>query len=587
MKKNITGFILKVLFKADFIGFVLLNCLNIISCIVPLLCSKLISDIVTLFTSFDEKNKDKIFEITVIYICLSVLLLIITPVKEYFHQRFKDKVAAESELMLYEKINQFKDIACYEDSDFYNKLLLAKDGSGARFISVTDMFSTILNGFITVILTSYYLVNVQWKIALVALLSIVPGTMYNFWSARNRLALFRTQSEPSRKLQYYGDLFVQPTYAKEMRLFDLGTYIIKKYQMLFKTEFSRINKSRRKYTAIGVICTAFSGVISGLALFMYISQSFSKQIEAGSIVLYISLLPQFINGLRAIINGIVQTKANNNYVKHFFDFLNLEVQLNNNISLQKKIKSISFNDVSFIYPNSNNYSLKNVSFTCKSPSLIAVVGENGSGKSTLIKLLLNLFSPNEGEISINGQSLTDLDIVEYRKHISGVFQSPAKFSFSVNENVRLADTDVMYSQEDIVNACKKANADSFIKKLPNSYKSILGKQFQGGTEISDGQWQKLSLARAMCSNAEVLIFDEASADLDPESEYYFYKSIKQFAKDKITFYITHRLSGTKDADLILVMDNGNLIEQGTHSELMKSDGKYKKLYDMQAEGYEV
>lgn len=557
MRKNITLFILKVLSKTDIKDFILIISFNSISCIIPLVCTKLVSNIVSLFTGDVLLNKNALLLTTFGYLLLNILLQIIQPIQEFVHQRFQDKVGATSEEMLYRKINSFKGIDCFENHEFYNKLLLAKNGSGIRFISITDMFTSVFCGIITVIITSVYLVQVHWGIAAIALLSIFPATVYNFWAAKNRLSLFRSQSEPARKLQYFGELFTQANYTKEMHLFNLGAYIINKYKELFACEFARINTERKKYALVGVTCTTFSALLSGTALFMYIQAALTKRVEAGSIVLYISLLPQFVNGLRAIINGITQTKVNNNYVQHFVDFLNLEIPQKGDKLLCDSIKSIVFENVSFKYPGSDKYALKNVSFSCVAPQLVAIVGENGSGKSTLIKLLLDLFSPDSGKILVN------------------------------NENLKLADVEADISQDMIISACETASADEFISQLPDKYETILGKQFRGGTEISDGQWQKLSLARAICSNADMMIFDEASADLDPKAEHMFYRCIKEYAKDKLTFYITHRLSGTKDADLILVMNNGQLVESGTHKELIEADGIYKKLYFMQADGYEA
>lgn len=587
MRKNITLFILKVLSKTDIKDFILIISFNSISCIIPLVCTKLVSNIVSLFTGDVLLNKNALLLTTFGYLLLNILLQIIQPIQEFVHQRFQDKVGATSEEMLYRKINSFKGIDCFENHEFYNKLLLAKNGSGIRFISITDMFTSVFCGIITVIITSVYLVQVHWGIAAIALLSIFPATVYNFWAAKNRLSLFRSQSEPARKLQYFGELFTQANYTKEMHLFNLGAYIINKYKELFACEFARINTERKKHALVGVACTTFSAFLSGTALFMYIQAALTKRVEAGSIVLYISLLPQFVNGLRAIINGITQTKVNNNYVQHFVDFLNLEVPQKGDKLLCDSIKSIVFENVSFKYPGSDKFALKNVSFSCVAPQLVAIVGENGSGKSTLIKLLLDLFSPDSGKILVNNENLQNLNIDCYRNAVSGVFQSPAKFAFSVNENLKLADVEADISQDMIISACETASADEFISQLPDKYETILGKQFRGGTEISDGQWQKLSLARAICSNADMMIFDEASADLDPKAEHMFYRCIKEYAKDKLTFYITHRLSGTKDADLILVMNNGQLVESGTHKELIEADGIYKKLYFMQADGYKA
>jgi ATP-binding cassette subfamily B protein len=586
-KKNLTSFILGVLWKADAFDFCALLVSDAFTCAIPLVCTKLISDIVTAFSSYSVGMAKYVLHLAILYVLLNIFSQVILPIKEFMQLRFKDKIAGASELMMFEKISSFHGVECFESHEFYNKLLLAKDGSGIRFISITDMFSAILSGFITVCITVFYLVKVQWLIATIALLALLPATLYNFWVASKRLGLFRSQSEPSRKLKYYGDLFTEPVYSKEMRLFHLGQYIIDKYKKLFSFEFVRINKSRKKYAVTGVFCTAISALLSGLALYMFVHRAVNQKAEAGSIVLYIALLPQFVMGIRAIVNGVVQTKNNNHYVQHFIDFLQLDTPEEPEKQLQLPVHSISFSDVSFQYPQTSGYAMSHVSFECKSPCLVAIVGENGSGKSTLVKLLLKLFMPTCGEITVNGTDIRNINSESYLQAFSGVFQSPAKFAFSVNENIRFADVNTEIDSRNIIDSCERSGAANFVNSLPNGYESVLGKQFSGGTDISDGQWQKLSLARALCANAEVLIFDEASADLDPKAEYMFYQTIREYAKDKLTFYITHRLSGTKDADLILVMDNGLLAEKGTHSELMAMQGIYYRLYNMQAEGYEV
>lgn len=244
MRKNITLFILKVLSKTDIKDFILIISFNSISCIIPLVCTKLVSNIVSLFTGDVLLNKNALLLTTFGYLLLNILLQIIQPIQEFVHQRFQDKVGATSEEMLYRKINSFKGIDCFENHEFYNKLLLAKNGSGIRFISITDMFTSVFCGIITVIISSVYLVQVHWGIAAIALLSIFPATVYNFWAAKNRLSLFRSQSEPARKLQYFGELFTQANYTKEMHLFNLGAYIINKYKELFACEFARINTEK-------------------------------------------------------------------------------------------------------------------------------------------------------------------------------------------------------------------------------------------------------------------------------------------------------------------------------------------------------
>ena len=234
-----------------------------------------------------------------------------------------------------------------------------------------------------------------------------------------------------------------------------------------------------------------------------------------------------------------------------------------------------------------SYALKNISFTVSSPSLVAVVGENGSGKSTLIKLLMRLFDASNGEITVNGIRIQEYDIVELRRTMSGVFQDPARFAFTIRENLLLDSDASSIGLREMEEACQNANLLDLVNNFPGKFEKILDKQFEGGTDLSSGQWQKLSLARAYLANASVLFFDEASADLDPKAEQIFYQSIRKYAEDKIAFYITHRLSGTKDADLIIVLKKGEIAEIGKHSDLIKRNGEYSHLYHAQADEYEL
>ena len=586
-KRHVILYTIRILWRADRVALCTLLVIDSFACILPLVCTKLIADIIALFSQ-SLLDRNAIFGVAGIYVILNLLGYVLLPIKEHFHQRFRDRVGAMSETLLYEKINSLPGIECFEDSEFYNKLLLAKDGSGMRFISITDMFSAILAGVITIGLSAYYLVQVQWLIAVIALGALLPGTVYDFWAAKNRLDLYRSRSESTRQLKYYGELFTNPAYAKEMRTLRLGEYVLEKYRVLFQTELARINRIRTRNATVGVFCTAVGAVLSGASLFMYIHKAVMQTADAGSIVLYISLLPQFVNGVRAVINGVAQTKNNNYYVQHFIDFLEMEPSgwRKPSCELTRPIRSIQFEHVSFRYPHARQYALQDVSFQVNTPSLVAIVGENGSGKSTLVKLLLNLFSAESGRILVNGTDINYFFPESYHRKLSAVFQSPARFSFTIGENVRFADIERDISDREVKESCVAADVADTVEQMPKGYESVLGKQFTDGVEVSDGQWQKISLARALCANADMLIFDEASADLDPRAEHLFYQRIRMHSRDKLTFYITHRLSGTSDADLILVMNQGKLVQIGSHRELMAQEGKYKELYTMQASGYQ-
>lgn len=242
--------------------------------------------------------------------------------------------------------------------------------------------------------------------------------------------------------------------------------------------------------------------------------------------------------------------------------------------------------MSFSYPGTDRYALKSISFDIKSPGLIAVVGKNGSGKSTMAKLLLRMFEPTKGEYYVDGENSKHINIDNFRTQQSGVFQDFAQLNFTVAENVWFGNIDTIMDLDHIIEVSKTTDIHNVVNELKDDYNSMLGKQFSNGAELSKGQWQKLVWARALYSDAPFLIMDEPTSAIDPESEYTLCQSLHQISKQRLVFYISHRLSSVVLADWILVLDGGILVEQGKHHDLMKKEGGvYYDLFSKQASGY--
>lgn len=589
---NITYQSLKLLFHASPMSCIAFILLEIVFCTIPIFSAKAISRIVDIFTVRNELQINNLTLIVAFYIAMTVTVQVLSPIRNTVSERLSDKIARDSEMMFNAKLASLYSIDCFENNEFYNEMQLAKNGCGIRLISYLHMISSLLRGIVTIFLTAGYMLSIHWIIGMISLLAVIPNTFYTFGVSKNKVALFRSKTESARKLSYLSSILSLPSYAKEVRLFDLGKWILDKYHNLFDSEYRRINKVRNKQCLIGTLAAATGAIVNGIAFLLFIRMALTSKTSAGNVVLYISLLPQFIGGLQMLINSVAQTKDNNYYIKHFFDFLKRDFgEKNGTYKIEdnkRSISKITVNNLSFHYPNTESYALKNINFSIDSPSLVAIVGENGSGKSTLIKLLMRLFDASVGEILINNVPIKEYNIIELRKTFSGVFQDPARFAFTIRENLLLdSHNNPNISEEQIKEACLKADLLNLIKSSSNGLETILDKQFENGTDLSSGQWQKLSLARAFLSDASVLFFDEASADLDPKAEQRFYRSLREYAKDKIAFYVTHRLSGTKDADLIIVLKDGEIAEIGCHDELIEKNGEYSHLYHAQADGYKM
>ncbi len=248
-------------------------------------------------------------------------------------------------------------------------------------------------------------------------------------------------------------------------------------------------------------------------------------------------------------------------------------------------KGITFAGVNFSYPDGRT-ALEDISFTLRPGETVALVGENGAGKSTIVKLLARLYDPTAGEILVDGESLKNFNLDQWRQNIGVIFQDFGHYSFTLGENITLEELEIPKDLPRLERALAKADISELVKELPEGYQTYLGKQF-GGTELSGGQWQKLALARAFAreDNAQLLILDEPTAALDPKSESQIFNRFAELSQNKTTLLITHRLASVKMADRIFVLKNGKLIESGDHETLRAKNGEYAKLWELQAKHY--
>ena len=249
-------------------------------------------------------------------------------------------------------------------------------------------------------------------------------------------------------------------------------------------------------------------------------------------------------------------------------------------------KGIELRNVSFTYPNTDRKILDGISLNIYPGETVAIVGKNGAGKTTLVKLITRMYDPSDGDIHLDNVPIHHYDLDDLRSQMSVVDQGFLKYQLSAQENIGLGNVDRLSELGDIKAAAEKAGAD-FISQLPNGYETVLSRQFEDGTELSGGQWQKIALARALIRNAQLLILDEPTAALDVRSEHDIYTRFQELTKEKTTVLISHRMSTVRMAERILVLDDGKVIEEGTHEELMKDNGLYARLYTLQAEHYDV
>jgi ATP-binding cassette subfamily B protein len=278
------------------------------------------------------------------------------------------------------------------------------------------------------------------------------------------------------------------------------------------------------------------------------------------------------------------------YLQDYFDFLAIEPTIKDSaegVDAPVEItQGIQFDDVGFKYPGTEIWAVRHISFKILPGEKLALVGENGAGKTTLVKLLARMYDPSEGRILVDGTDIRQFKIDSYRKMIGVIFQDYVRFSFKAGENVAVGQIDASSNKDQIIHAAEKSLADPVIQKLPGGYDQMLGKRFEEGVDLSGGEWQKIALARAYMRDAQIVILDEPTASLDARAEYEVFKRFAELTKGKSAVIISHRFSTVRMADRILVLKNGEMIELGTHEELLENGHLYAELFLLQAQGYQ-
>jgi ATP-binding cassette, subfamily B, bacterial len=522
------------------------------------------------------------------FFCVGVLTQVITAIRAPLGDDVSQRLDSLSRRTLLAKVNEFSGIRYFEIPEFHNLLENAEKGTGRRFYAVVEMIAALTRSFGVLGTSAVMLGQLNWWLGLVVIAGILPQNIVKFRTFARRAELFKLRAHDAREQDYYADLITSPQDAKEVRAFGLGDYLLERYTTVFSRVFDRYREFRIRATWHGVIAALFAGSVSSGAFAWIVVQAYHGRLTTGDAVLYIGLLPQLMHVLSNVVGQLANFYITALMTRHFFDFLDLPDDLTAEGTptiRSSNTKGYEFQNVTFRYPGSDRPVVENISFHIEHDQRVALVGRNGAGKSTIVKLLLRFYDPDEGSILLDGKPLDSYDINELRRKTSVVFQDFAKFYMTVYDNIALGDV----SREPVGNWIKetaaKAQTDGFITELPHGYDTMLGKLFDGGTELSGGQWQRIALARAFARDAEMIVLDEPSAALDPQAEYDLFQRFHDLTAERSALLVTHRLGSIRMTDHVLVLKNGKLVESGSHDALMKLDGEYATLYRMQADSY--
>ncbi|MCI8332570.1 MAG: ABC transporter ATP-binding protein [Clostridiales bacterium] len=483
------------------------------------------------------------------------------------------------------------DIASFDRPEFYEKFENASREAGARPIQVINSTFNIVSNLISAVSFIVILSAISWTAPLIVILLSLPSAIITFYYRKKNFRYMRRRSNDRRKMNYYSDMLVNKDMVKELRLFNLSDTFIFNYNQVFKNYFGGIKKLIRN-EGIWNLAIAFVTTAVNCILFFFIAYTVAVQNgQIGDYSLYTGALTSIAACVAALVTTTSTIYEGTLFIDNMIVFMNEKKTIVPAIDQPLSIKrgvghTIEFKDVSFRYPGTNRDVIKHINFTIEPGDTVVMVGLNGAGKTTLIKLLTRLYDPTEGTILLDGHDIKEYKVEELYAMFGIIFQDFGKYAFTVSKNIEFGQIEKQYKEEDIHTAAKASSADAFIQSLPNGYDTPLMRIFEdNGIELSIGQWQKLSIARAFYSDSDILILDEPTASLDPLAEQEIFSQFDELRKDKTTFFVSHRLSSATVASKILVLENGKLIETGDHNELMKKRGAYYQLFSTQAKRY--
>lgn len=480
------------------------------------------------------------------------------------------------------------DLDQFEDSVFYDKLERARQQTVGRTILLSQVMSQVQDLITIAFLAAGLMAFNPWLILLL-FLAIIPAFLGESYFNDQTYALTRSRTPERRELDYFRFLGASDETAKEVKMFGLSSFIINRFQMLSQKFYSENKDLAVKRSFWGTFFAILGSSGYYLAYGFIIYSAINGKVTIGEL----TFLAGSFRQLRALMEGILTrfTAVSQGaiYLTDFFEFFEIKPKITiaaKPIPFPKLLsKGFTFENVGFQYANSERWANRHLSFTLHPGEKIALVGENGSGKSTLVKLLARLYDPTEGRILLEGIDLKAYDLEDLRMNVGIIFQDYLRYQMTISQNIAVGNIKEEDNKVQIVKSAEQSLASILVEKLPDKYDQMLGKRFTQGVELSGGEWQKVALARAYMKEAQLLILDEPTAALDARAEFEVFQRFAELTKGKSAILISHRFSTVRMADRIVVLEKGELIEIGSHDELINQAGRYAELFDLQAMGY--
>ena len=548
------------------------------------------TNIKVLFTKVED-NEWSIGSLVMFQLLFFAINSIVSHAYNAFVSISGEKVANHIKLRIIKKAKTI-DISQFDLPKFYEKFENACREAGFRPIQIISSTFSMVSSLISMFTFIGVLISLNPLAPLVVIVVSLPAAIIRFIFGRKNFLYMRRRSKDRRQMEYYTQLMTSKDIVKEVRLFNLADTFTNKFKAVFAKYFKGLKSLILRESTWQIVISIGVACVNAL-LFLYVGYKAitTNEFEIGSYSYYVGSLNSIISCVGSIVTASATVYQGTLFIDNIIEFNKVEPKIvpiqNPPLEVKRHVAhKIEFKDVSFAYPGTDKLVLKNISFTLEKGSTTVLVGLNGAGKTTIIKLLTRLYDPTSGVILLDGEDIRKYDTEQLYQMYGTIFQDFGKYAVSVEENIYYGDVKKGLIEEDIIKAANKSGASEYIDKLSDKYKTKLIRFFDDdATDLSIGQWQKLSVARAFYSDSDVLILDEPTAALDAMAEQQIFKQFDELTTNKTAVFVSHRLSSATIADNIIVLEYGEIIEQGNHKELMGAKGRYYELFTTQAKRY--
>jgi len=555
--------------------------------VAQLYVGKLIIDEVIRLISAPEKDYDKLWLWLGFELGLAVLSEIFNRMISLTDALLGDLYGNHSSVELMQKASSL-DLSMFEDSEFYDKLERARRQTTGRVVLMSMVLSQ-LQDLITIIFLAAGLIAFEPWLILILIVAVLPSFLSEAYFSRPSYSLVRSWTPQRRELDYLRYIGASVETAKEVKVFGLNDFLTGRFGRIASEYYYANKKLAVKRTIWGTLLQIGSVAAYYGAYLLIILRTVAGSLSVGDMTFLSGSFNRLQTQLQNLLSTFTRITESALFLQDYFDFLDINPLIKDQPDAIEPpdsiVTGIQFNKVGFQYPGTDVWAVRNVTFMLHSGEKLALVGENGAGKTTLVKLLARMYDPSEGTILVDGVDIKKFKIASYRKMIGVIFQDFVRFNFTAGVNVAVGQIEEAENNPQIETAAEKSLADPVIRKLPAGYQQMLGKRFAEGIDLSGGEWQKVALARAYMRDAQIVILDEPTAALDARAEFEVFKRFSELTSGKTAVIISHRFSTVRMADRILVLKNGEMLEMGTHEELLEKKGLYAELFNLQAQGY--